>query len=394
MNKAFVFVVCGSAEHLDTLRLSYNVLKNKTQYPVYVVTDHARNEYRLEMDGIVDVKTPGNFNHHQASVWLKTSLHKILPVGYIYVYLDTDILATGGHIDHLFDEYLSPIRFAPDHCKIPQFSPYAVNCNCLEIMEEKRLLVNKYIGEYDPISSTTDPVLVEKRHKLFNVFQKSKQNGRLSVTFYLRYFFSWPYFHINEEFRFDRRKKTWLDQQNTPLMHKVNMRKVAKKSGLRWIYRKNIIALEDGRDVFKNHCHHLIQYIDSKWQIKVADPNWQHWNGGVFLFSDDSKEFMDTWHNYTMEIFKDPNWKTRDQGTLIATVWKLGLQKHPTLDKKWNLILDYYNQQLEILDDGQITLDGKTKINPEFVHIYHHWGDTGWGIWNKILARCHKNVSH
>jgi hypothetical protein len=48
--------------------------------------------------------------------------------------------------------------------------------------------------------------------------------------------------------------------------------------------------------------------------------DWQHWNGGVFLFDDSSVEFLSSWHEKTvMRIFDLPNWKTRDQGTLIAT---------------------------------------------------------------------------
>lgn len=381
----YVFVACGVKEHLDTLQQSYRILRSKTQLPVYVVTDHQRNEYKIDFADVVSVNTPIDFSHHQAAIYLKTRLHKILPANKIYAYLDTDILAYGENPNDIFDAYISPITFAPDHCRMDQFSPYAVNCGCLEMLENKRSEVKQIIKQFDKLSETDDLEFIKKREKLFDAFQKAKINGRLKIAFYLKYFFSWPYFAINEEFRFDRRKKRWIDKEGTPVMYKVNMRKVARLAGLKWNFIKNEMTLKDGRNLWSNDCHHIQQQTLRKFGISIADRNWQHWNGGVFLFSGASTEFMDTWHQYSMEIFKDAEWKTRDQGTLIATVWKLGLQNHPMLDIKWNMILDYYNNCLEVFEDGSITLDGKIRSTPELIHIYHHWGDTSWTIWNRVI---------
>jgi len=86
-----------------------------------------------------------------------------------------------------------------------------------------------------------------------------------------------------------------------------------------------------------------------------------------------------------MNIFKLRNWKTRDQGTLIATAWQFGLKNHKTLSKKWNFIADYNKQGLELKNDGTITDDfWKTSYKPSFIHIYHHWQDTNWYIWNWV----------
>jgi hypothetical protein len=381
----FVFVVCGAKEHLDTLSFSYSVLQAKTTHPIYVVTDNSRNEYLLQYPNLVDVRTPGHYNHHEASIWLKTSLHLLLPAHKIYAYLDTDVLAYSKNPDGIFKEYMDPIRFAPDHCKMPNFSPYAVNCGCMDLFENKRKEVDQLLKELDPLSGSPDPIVIAAREKLFKVFQQSKTRGKLPVGFYIRYFLSWPYFNINEEFRLDRRKKMWIDKKNNAVMHKVNMRKVAKQSGLKWNYLHNEMALPDGRNLWSNYCSHLPELIRKKFNVNITNAQWQHWNGGVFLFGPASKDFMDTWHQYTLEIFADPEWKTRDQGILIATVWKLGLEDHPTLDQKWNLILDYYYPNIRVLDNGEITLDGKKIIQPEFVHIYHHWGDTKWEVWNKVM---------
>lgn len=390
MERAFVFVACGALEHVNTLLLSYQVLFKKTNHKIYVVTDNSRNEKKIDLENLIDVKTPEKFDNHQASIWLKTSLNKFLPSNCLYAYLDTDILAYGKQPDGIFENYRSPITFAPDHCKMDQFSPYAGNCGCMEMFEKKRIEVKEFISQSDPLSNSTDPEVNKKRALLFETFSKSKRNGRLHVNFYLKYFFSWPYFRISDEFRYDKRKRLWTDNMENPLMYKVNMKRVAAKAGLKWNYLRNEMTLPDGRNLWSNYCSHLHQNIKNKFGIDVKQINWQHWNGGVFLFSDESNEFMNTWHDLTMEIFKDPQWKTRDQGTLIATVWKLGLQDHPTLDKKWNLIMDYYNHQLDVLDDGSVTIDGRTKIFPELVHIYHHWEDTSWGVWNQVMDKINK----
>ena len=90
---AYVFVVCGERKHIETLHFSLKSLKLVSQFPIWVVTDKKRNEIEIEHDNIIDVSTPEDFNHHQASIWLKTSLHRILPKGTTYCYLDSDVIA-------------------------------------------------------------------------------------------------------------------------------------------------------------------------------------------------------------------------------------------------------------------------------------------------------------
>ena len=87
-----------------------------------------------------------------------------------------------------------------------------------------------------------------------------------------------------------------------------------------------------------------------------------------------------------MSVFKDSNWKTRDQGTLIATAWEFGLQNQKTLSKKWNFIADYYNPQLKLNNDKTVISDDsfRTSYKPAFIHIYHNFGLTGWAIWDWV----------
>jgi hypothetical protein len=86
-----------------------------------------------------------------------------------------------------------------------------------------------------------------------------------------------------------------------------------------------------------------------------------------------------------MDIFKDKAWRTRDQGTLAATVWHFGLQDHPTLPLAFNLIADFNNKNIEYC--GELTFRIVTSqkiIKPHFIHIYHHWGDTQWHVWRDV----------
>ena len=143
---------------------------------------------------------------------------------------------------------------------------------------------------------------------------------------------------------------------------------------------------EKGENIFKLRCDHLKEYIKNKFGIDIKKRKWQHWNGGVFLFNDSSHKFLELWHTKTMNIFEDPKWKTRDQGTLIATAWEFGLNNHKTLSKKWNFIADYYNPQLKLnKDKTKISDDSfRTSYEPAFIHIYHNFGLKGWSIWDWV----------
>ncbi len=93
-------------------------------------------------------------------------------------------------------------------------------------------------------------------------------------------------------------------------------------------------------DCTGDNCPHLVAEISRLFGVRVTDPSWRHWNGGVFLFDEESSEFLKTWHEYALLAFEDPAWRTRDQGTLIATIWKLGLQNQGTLPRETNYLVD------------------------------------------------------
>jgi hypothetical protein len=109
----------------------------------------------------------------------------------------------------------------------------------------------------------------------------------------------------------------------------------------------------------------------------------------VFLFGDDSHGFLEAWHQKTLAIFEDPLWRTRDQGTLIATAWEFGMENAPLLPQQYNFIADYDKGAAGITDDRMyLTSDlFVTLCKPSFVHFMHHFGDTDWDLWVWVHER-------
>ena len=107
MSNKFIFVVCGAQEHIDTLHYSLEYLKKFSKSEIWVLTDSSRNETSIVHDNIIDIQTPQEFDHHQASIFLKTGIHHYFPKGNRYCYLDTDIIALSGQVDSIFNDYVT-----------------------------------------------------------------------------------------------------------------------------------------------------------------------------------------------------------------------------------------------------------------------------------------------
>lgn len=386
--QVFVFVVCGAAEHIDTMHLSMAYLKKYSKNEVWVLTDSSRNEINIQHDRVIDVKTPSGFNHHQASIYLKTGIHKFLPAGHTYCYLDTDVIALSNECDEIFEEFTAPVKFAPDHCRVRKFSAYAVNCGCLASREKDRAIFQQFVNEVNA-STIIDPALAAKGTELQFEFDKLKSAPVKRLTTAIRYFTSYPVFKFNSHFHFNKKTKTWHLNTGEVVMYEMNIAKMEKATGLKYNKWTQKWHNKEGEDIWQDECNHLTDEIRREFNIDVTEKNWQHWNGGVFLFNDSSHAFLDAWHDKTMQIFKLAKWKTRDQGTLIATVWEFGLQHHPTLSKKWNFIADYYNKGLMLKpEENRVTDDAfQTSYQPAFIHVYHNWGKHDWPLWQWIETR-------
>lgn len=147
----------------------------------------------------------------------------------------------------------------------------------------------------------------------------------------------------------------------------------------------------------QEECEHLPRAIKKKFGVAIADKHWNHWNGGVFVFDRDSAEFMDTWHRYTLAAFDDPYWKTRDQGTLVATVWKLKLQKLATLPRRYNFIVDRHKsipqekrksakpRDMPVNDSYSLSGAEPGKPRPSLIHFINGGvGTQGWKNWDDV----------
>lgn len=257
----FVFVVCGPASHVLTLRTALEHLRPVTAAEIWVLTDSRRNEVPIDtagVDHVADVATPSELDDHQASIWLKTSVHRHLPPGE-WCYLDSDIIATGPGVEGVFAERRGPVAFASDvtvrENSVDRFSPWAMTCPCLGYDDE-------------------------------------------------------------------------------------------------------------------HSCGHLREQLAVRFGLDVPG-DWLHWNGGVFAFGQDSAAFLDMWHERSVASFAWPEWKTRDQGALIATVWSQGLQDAPRLSPDFNFIADLGNHDLCLdAERGWAHHPSGPWSSPRLMHLY------------------------
>jgi hypothetical protein len=389
MDRAYVFVVCGAAAHIETLHFSLEFLKLRTALPIYVVTDASRNEVQIAHDLVIDVQTPSIYTDHQAAIYLKTGVHRFLPTGKRYVYLDTDILAISTDIDAVFDQFTSPIIFAPDHCVVEDFSAYAVNCSCLERWQQDW---QRYHTAFEALDQNKNLQLSssqeQEKQALQDLFFALKTKPIQRIISALRYLITPRYFQLNQRFVFDKKRRVWQTNSGAILLHETPNKAIAKQAKLKYNSLLRTWKTGSGKPLWEAKCTHLQDALQQKFSCPTIPKRWQHWNGGLFIFEDQSKAFLDRWHEWSVALFDDPKFKTRDQGTLIATVWSLGLQDQATLHPKWNFLLDYHSQEIRFAAaDGQFSLKNGPYFSPVFVHVYHHWNDQNWHLWRWLTEQ-------
>jgi len=391
----FVFVVCGAKEHIETLNFSLKFIRHFSNYPVLVVTDKKRNEIPVEHDQIIDIVTPAEYDHHQASIYLKTGLHKFLNMkdGSLYCYLDSDIVAINSEINTIFDYFRPPVIFAKDHCPFNEFSPHAMQCACLA----DTLRRNKEYSAVDEFFQQNFFIKIQENNtdkiKLDQQFELLKEKNIKHIFPALVYFIKRHLLPLKQiklgEFYFNKRDGFWYNSSHEIIHFDWSYAvKRMEKNGVYYNKKNKIWKNSLGEDIMPQvpHCRHLGEYIAEKYKIKIPD-NWRHWNGGVFLFNAAGVKFMNYWHEITLKEFENPATKTRDQGTLAVTAWVYNLQETVTLPEKFNFITEYDNPGIMYTAEKGFTQDGyKTTFLPCFLHIYHQWGRTGWSIWDYVSA--------
>jgi hypothetical protein len=391
MNK-FVFVVCGGKEHIEELNFSLKFLRHYSKSEIIVLTDYARNEIPIEHDNIIDIKTPTDFNNHQSSIFLKTSINKHLPKGHNYCYLDGDIVAINSEVDKIFAYYTSPITFAADHCVMNEFSPHAMNCQCVEENLKEEDIFNSKLSELFGKINLTDSHIKKQTEELLSIFVRYRsfpfryffKNTKYLIQRYLLPVKSF-YFH---NYRFQKNNKCWYNPENEIVLfdYPYYEKRLWGTAGIKFNKEDNSWETREGKKFeFKAPiCDHLTEYLKKEYGVKIPE-NWRHWNGGVFLFDDSSTEFLNYWHEQTIKEFSNPYTKTRDQGTLALSVWKFGLQNQPNIPQEYNWITEYANNDIAWDKAKGYTRDGfKTTFYPNLLHVYHEWGNKEWSIWNSI----------
>jgi hypothetical protein len=447
-DERFVFVVCGDASHLATLDLALRHLRKFAPNPIVVVTDRRRNAAPIAHDLVVDCATPEALSDAQAAIHLKTSLHRRLDPRHLYCYLDTDVLAARAGVDQVFMYRFGPVTFASDHCRMRYFSPWAVDCGCLSAERLARAEeLNALIERFD----ACPPELQEKKRRMLATMraharrhdspeprlgaERDALRRRLAPTagrpwrrraelaaFVLPRHGSaltrrlWRQAgagldpadeanllideamgtlpdYVRRETGFDWRwqERRGYDEAGRHIVTDVPYH-VESVSDFRFDTAGDAWLDASGERVFHGPCDHLREALADEFGIVVADPDWQHWNGGVFLFDarqeSESSAFLDSWHELTVRSFDRARFKTRDQGTLIAAAWRHGLEHQATLPKVFNFLADYHKPGLLFDAEHGFSFEGRAgHLRPFLVHVYHHWGDREWDVWRWLESR-------
>jgi len=386
--RCFVFVVCGSAEHIDALHYSLVAMERHSRAAILVVTDSRRNERSIRWPHVVDVATPTHLDNHQASIYLKTAVHRFVPPGPRYCYVDTDVVAVAPNVDDVFRIAPAPIRFAADHIGLREFSPHAVRCDCPErrrcdLDEIARIKRVAYASAYAP---EPEPGLCRTPAD----YERRAADRCARWMAFVRWAAGRPSSGQRGDAGSRRWQRYWIESQDAVLWEPPRIvRHVERTTAWRRDRRRQSWISPAGQDVYHVRCDHLVGEIARTFGIVVKRPAWQHWNGGVFLFDEGSNAFLDAWHTKTMTIFNDPVWRTRDQGTLIATAWEFGLQDLPVIPRAFNCITDPNVGGLMVSADGaSLTVNGfLTRERPCLVHVMYRFGDPTWDVWNWVASR-------
>jgi hypothetical protein len=390
----FVFVVCGGKEFIEELNFSLKFLRYFSKFPIIVLTDTSRNEIKIEHNQIIDVQTPKQYTNHQAHLFLETGLPNFVQMNDddIYCYIDSDIVAINDDINKVFDEYEFPIRFAKDHCTIDYFSAGIMNCGCkneFDLIESQFHFMQSYYPKYNQ----ENEVIRSDHEKLKEWFIKVRNNPFSDKLEGIRYLFKrylWLKNKIKQKnnFIFDKNDRCWYNSSGDLLDYDYNYYKkqLWKKHDIRFI--NNRWENRNGNELVPAYpyCHHLREHILKNYKISIPS-NWQHYNGGVFLFKKESKDFMNLWHKNMLFEFEHKNKRIYDdQGTLIAAVWESGIQDQKPMSIKYNFITDPENKDVRFDSDLGYTFNNfKTKFKPAFLHIYHDWGNLEWDIWQSVI---------
>ncbi len=392
--KTFIYAVCGDDEYIDSLNISLKTFAKRSKANILVVSDLSRNKKKIEHDKIINIEVDKGLNNHQASIFLKTSLHRYVDIEKgKFCYIDSDILAISDEVDSIFDEDFQTIAFCTDNVSLDYFSPYAVNCNCVEEAKKRRDKLSEAQNEYKIMfNNWEDFCKNEESRKLEKLLDNCRKKPWKYLSILIPYFVKkhigrGDKIYLGKYFK-DRKTKKWYSQNGTLLLYPLEKFEdfVSQKTGFKFSEEDNFWTFpNDFHDVTVPRCTHLHQAIKKDFGYEIEKANWQHANGGMFLFDKNSIEFLESWHSKTLEIFNNEFWKTRDQGTLAACFREFKIDEKYFLNKIYNFILDTYKSKILYDTKEGFSIDnGINYHNPLMIHVFYRFGDKTWDIWNII----------
>jgi len=104
--------------------------------------------------------------------------------------------------------------------------------------------------------------------------------------------------------KFDPVNNCWVGIEGHNILGEPNLvTSISEKSEYRWnrIFKSWID--EKGNSMMSSSSDNLRLEIEKTFGVIVKEKNWQHWNGGLFLFNADSLSFLKIWRDWTIEVF-------------------------------------------------------------------------------------------
>lgn len=407
----FVLVACGGEDHLRRLERALDFLHAFSELPTTVVTDPRRNARNVTGRARrVEAATPAEWSDAAAAIWLKLSLPDLLPGASPRCYLDTDVLALSPEIAAIFDEFVPPATFASDlphpGANLRFFSHHAICCPCRE--ESDRL--ERFFARLDELTALHEihaefRALADPDYYRGATFSGERRRGRwwdgTARAFHpdgsqrfeqefaagepvaIRYAFAdsaWTLEKSRDEpagvwrdgrgtafrWREEAACSFWEDDRGDSFRRQPDGEGWwfrAREPRRRWLELPGHDyggAWLDDRGEALGECDHLAEAIEAVFGIPIPDRSWVPWNGGVFLFSDASRELFAEWRRLVAAMHDDPRFVVRDQGALVAAVHRLGLTAHPRLPRRFNRIVDRRARETptlgNLVDEEQVAL--------------------------------------
>jgi hypothetical protein len=276
--------------------------------------------------------------------------------------LDSDVVAVSSEVDRVFDQFRGSVVFAADMGKLEDFSPFAVNCACMDQTVALKDAQMRYDSEgFKEYQRCTDAISVE--------LAKNRKDLIGRIRSWVNYQFGHlEFYRLSNGYYQHKETGRWYSEGGIDIdATYARIPWISKASGCMWNATDQRYERVDGSDAEVLKCEHLRELLKLDFDVDVPK-GWQHWNGGVFLFDTRAESFFADWNGHVLKVFGSAAWRTRDQAALIATVFGHGLQNAPLLDCKFNFIVREDEFEKLLASEEGVLFDG-IETQPAFLHF-------------------------